>query len=204
MQTRMSDDLRGYGPLVAAVGAIALGVSVFLPWYGVSFTPSGLAFTRQIGDQFVSQFGNSALQSQLGSFHAALSGLAGHEVVSVSARDALSTIHVILLVLAGAALLATLRMLGASGGSLLEAQRGWIALLGLVAGALVLYRIVVPPLPEGGLIALSLREGAWIGLVASVAMIAGGLWPSRTARSMPSEADLRKALSSLTGSTSGR
>ena len=52
-----------------------LAVSVFLPWYGVSFTADGLAFAQQAGDQAAAQFGNATLQGYMSSFHASLSRL---------------------------------------------------------------------------------------------------------------------------------
>ena len=55
-----------YGSLVSAIGAILLLVAVFLPWYGVSFTAHGVALAQQAGASFAAQFGNSALQEQLG------------------------------------------------------------------------------------------------------------------------------------------
>jgi hypothetical protein len=39
----MAGDRPRYGSLVSALGAILLAVSVFLPWYGVSFTAHGIA-----------------------------------------------------------------------------------------------------------------------------------------------------------------
>ena len=59
----MAGDRSRYGLLVSALGAIVLALSVFLPWYGVSFTASGIAVAEQAGDQFAAQFGNAALQS---------------------------------------------------------------------------------------------------------------------------------------------
>ena len=38
-----------YGLLVSALGAVLLAVSVFLPWYGVSFTANGIALAQQGG-----------------------------------------------------------------------------------------------------------------------------------------------------------
>jgi hypothetical protein len=39
----MAGDRSRYGLVVSALGAIVLGISVFLPWYGVSLTATGLA-----------------------------------------------------------------------------------------------------------------------------------------------------------------
>ena len=66
-----------------------------------------------------------------------------------------------------------------AGSAAAEANRGALALLGAVAGACVLYRMVAPPTPGGELLALSLREGAWLALIGAVAMVAGALWPAR-------------------------
>jgi hypothetical protein len=72
MMYTMVGDRPRYGLLISALGAIVLAVSVFLPWYGVSFTADGLAYAQQIGDQAAAQFGNATLQSYLGEFHANL------------------------------------------------------------------------------------------------------------------------------------
>jgi hypothetical protein len=45
---------------------------------------------------------------------------------------------------------------------------------------LVLYRMFDPPVPAGGLIALSLREGCWLALLGSLMMVLGPMWPRVT------------------------
>ena len=97
----MAGDRPRYGLLVSALGAVVLAVSVFLPWYGVSFTAAGLAYAQQIGDQAAAQFGNAALQSYLGELHTNLSSLAGHQFTALSAHQALKDLNVVLLLLAG-------------------------------------------------------------------------------------------------------
>lgn len=101
----MSGDRSRYGLVVSAVGAIVLAVSVFLPWYGVSFTAAGVALVQQVGDQVASQLGNASLQSYVSGLHASLGGLVGQQFVALSAHQALSHLNIILLVLAGLALL---------------------------------------------------------------------------------------------------
>ncbi len=74
-------------------------------------------------------------------------------------------------------------------------------LLGIVAAACVLFRIVDPPTPAGAFLALSLREGAWLALLGSAAMVAGSLWPENLGSRIPSDAKLESAWSGLSGWT---
>jgi hypothetical protein len=200
----MAGDRPRYGLLISALGAIVLAVSVFLPWYGVSFTADGLAFAQQAGDQAAAQFGNATLQSYMGEFHANLSSLAGHQFTALSAHQALKDLNVVLLLLAGAAIVIALLALAGAGFSSTSAPDGHRApliLLGIVAASCVLFRMVDPPAPAGGFLALSLREGAWLALLGSVAMVMGALWPDHLDAPTPSEAKLKSAWSELSGWT---
>src|SRR5664280_1158818 len=97
----MAGERPRYGLFVSALGAVVLAISVFLPWYGVSFTSHGIAFAQQVGNQVASQLGNATLQSYMASLHANLSGLAGHEFLSLSAHQTLKTLNVVLLFAGG-------------------------------------------------------------------------------------------------------
>ncbi len=194
----MHGDRSRYGLLLSACGAILLALSVFLPWYGVSVTPSGIAAVEQAGSQFAAQFGDSALQSQVSAQDADLNGLAGRQVTALSAHQALRDLNVILLVLAGLALVDALFPLARAVSTVPEGAGGSVVLVGAVAAVCIVFRMLVPPTPEGGLIALSLREGAWLALLGALAMIAGGLWPRRRpADAFESRADA--AWSNLSG-----
>ncbi len=200
----MTGDRPRYGLLVSAFGAIVLAVAVFLPWYGVSFTAAGIAFAQQAGDQAAAQFGNATLQSYMGEYHATLSTLAGHQFTALSAHQALKDLNVVLLLLAGVAIVIALLALagaGFSSASSPDGHRGPLALLGLVAAACVLFRIVDPPTPDGGVLALSLREGAWLALVGSLAMVAGSLWPRHLRAPQASEVKVEGVWSGLSGWT---
>jgi hypothetical protein len=188
-----------YGLLVSALGAVVLAISVFLPWYGVSLTSHGIAFAQQVGDQVASQLGNATLQSYMGSLHANLAGLAGHELLSLSAHQALKTLNVVLLI-AGTlgCVIALFALAGTTAG---EANRGSLALLGALAAAVVLYRMIELPSPSGDMFSLSLREGAWLSLLGAIAMVAGALWPVRIGGPSPRPADGQDAWSQLSGWT---
>jgi hypothetical protein len=191
----MTGDRPRYGLLVSAFGAILLAVAVFLPWYGVSFTAAGIAFAQQAGSEAAAQFGNAALQSYMGEYHATLSTLAGHQITALSAHQALKNLNVVLLLLAGAAIVIALLALGGAGfssASSPDGHRGPLALLGLVAAACVLFRIVDPPASAGGVLALSIREGAWLALLGSVAMVVGAFLPERLAARGASSSDAKK------------
>jgi len=198
----MAGERPRYGLLISALGAIVLAVSVFLPWYGVSFTAAGLTLAQQVGDQAAAQFGNAALQSymSMSSFHANLSSLAGHQFMALSAHQALKDLNVVLLILAGLAIAVALIALAgpASASSSSDGHRAPLLLLGAVAAVCVLYRMVDPPSVEGNFLALSLREGAWLALLGSIAMMAGALWPSSA---VPSDAQLQRVWSELSGWT---
>ena len=191
----------GYRLVVAALGAVLLAVAVFLPWYGVSFTTHGVAVVQQLGDQASAQYGNAALKSYLGSFHASLAGLAGHEFLAVSAHQALKQVNVVLLILAGLGVVIALFGLAARDSNA-DANRGSLALLGALAAALALFRILEPPTGQSeGLLTLSIREGAWLALLGALAMVGGALWPSRRTGKEPSQAELESIWSGLSGWT---
>jgi hypothetical protein len=200
----MTGDRPRYGLLVSAFGAVVLAVAVFLPWYGVSFTAAGIAFAQQAGDQAAAQFGNAALQSYMGEYHATLSTLAGHQITALSAHEALKDLNVVLLLLAGAAIVIALLALAGAGFSSTsspDGHRGPLALLGLLAVVCVLFRIVDPPTPAGGVLALSLREGAWLALAGSAAIVVGAFLPERLPARGSSDAGLQSTWSELSGWT---
>jgi hypothetical protein len=198
----MSASRPRYGSLVSAIGAIVLVVAVFLPWYGISFTEHGLALVQQVGQSFVTRYGNAALQSQLASAHASLSGFAGHEFGAVSAHQALSTVNVVLLVLGGLACAVALLAL-ADPSAIADGGRSLLALLGVGAAAFVVFRMLDKPTPDGKLVALSLREGAWLALLGSGAVVVGALLSGRSAHSSakPSAAATSAAWAELSGWT---
>jgi len=79
---------------------------------------------------------------------------------------------------------------------------GSVVLVGAVAAVCIVFRMLVPPTPEGDLIALSLREGAWLALLGALAMIVGGLWP-RHRSSVAAESRAEAAWSGLSGWSPG-
>jgi hypothetical protein len=197
----MAGERPRYGLLVSALGAVVLAISVFLPWYGVSFTPHGIAFAQQLGKQVASQLGNATLQSYMASLHANLSGLAGHEFLSLSAHQALRTLNVVLLIAGGlGCVIALFALAGSTSG---EANRGSLALLGALAAACVLYRMVQPPSPGGDMLSLSLREGAWLSLLGAAAMVVGALWPAQGGGAVSRQVDAQDTWSQLSGWTPG-
>jgi hypothetical protein len=190
-----------YGHLVSAFGAMLLGLAVFLPWYGLSFSPAGIAFAQQVSSQVASQYGNAALQGYMSGMHADLGALAGHQFAAVSAHQVLKRINVLLLIIAGVGVLLSLVPLArpevvAGGG-----DRSLVVLVGAFAALLVLYRILQPPTGAQNLISFSLREGAWLALLGSLTMIAGAFIPGRVGRRAESTAELQGAWSNLSGWT---
>ncbi|HKD95470.1 MAG TPA: hypothetical protein VKB43_12250 [Gaiellaceae bacterium] len=172
----MRDERSQLGFLLAALGAAVLAVSVFLPWYGVSITASGAATAQQQLASVAQQYGNSTFQTGANELGAQFSSLAGHQLATVSAHDVLKRISLVLLLLAGASLLASLlRLAGLSG---LESGGGQIALAGGLALLFVLYRMISPPGAQIDLVSLSLSWGVWLALLSAAAIVVGGVLAS--------------------------
>jgi len=197
----MSVDRSRYGLLVAALGGILLAVAVFLPWYGVSLTPNGAAVAQNVSSQVASEFGSPALQAQMSGLHAEIGALQGHELTAVSAHQLLKHVSIVLLVLAALGILLALIPLAAAGGSADRSGNTWIGLVGVLATAFIVFRMVDPPTVAGGVLELSLREGAWLALLGSLAMIAGSLWPARADVPAASQAKIEHVWSELSGWT---
>ena len=174
----MASDRSRYGLLVSAAGAVLLAVSVFLPWYALDLTPAGASFAASLTQGLAGQLGGGSLPQLAAGAHGSLASLSGREIASLTAHHALHDLNVVLLVLAGIVLVDALVTLargntGPAGGS---AGRV-VALVGVLAAVGVAYRMAVPPVPDGGLVALSLREGSWLALLGSLMMVLGPIWP---------------------------
>ena len=178
-----------------------LAVGVFLPWYGVSLTASGASATEEAATQLATTYGNSVLQSRLPELHIGVSSLVGHQLATLSAHQAFKYMSVVLLVLAGLALVDALLPL-ARAGDLPSGAGASLVLLGLVASLCVVGRMVFRPEPAGEMLALSLRSGAWFSLAGALLMLAGGLWPRVKVLSTEAIEDrVEDALSGLSGWT---
>jgi hypothetical protein len=196
----MANDRSRTGWGVSALGAIVLIVSVFLPWYALGLSANGIAFVQQLDNEDVQRFGNATLQNEIGSMHAHLNALAGRQLVTITAHQAFSTIGVVLLVAGGLGVLIALLALARESSSDLDGAAPLLAVLGAAAAACVLYRMAVRPVESPDLV-LTLREGAWLALLGSLALIVGGLWPRRLRSPRASDAKLEDAWSGLSGWT---
>lgn len=119
--------------------------------------------------------------------------LAGRAPIAVShARGAPASLQVVLLALAGLALLDALLGLWRAADAAPAGAGASVAVLGLIAAACVAYRLLAPGLgaaaPSG-----SLRTGAWLALAGSVTIVLGGLWPRVEPAASPAEEALRSA-----------
>jgi hypothetical protein len=198
----MSSERSRYGLMVSAIGAILLAISVFLPWYGVSFTAAGIAAAQQYSQQVVAEFGNASLQAYTSGLHTSLGGLVGHQFTALSAHQSLKYMNVVLLVIAGLALLDVLLPLARPAPSIPDGAGGSAVLLGVIAAACVLFRMVDRPAPLEGFVALSLREGAWLALLGALAVALGGMWPRVSAGAQTdSDAALESPWAALSGWT---
>lgn len=196
----MSEDRSRTGLSVSIIAAIALLASALLPWYGVSLTPRGASLLDEAGERFASEYGNAALQAKAGAAHATIATLVGHQLTTLTAHRAHGTIGVMLIVLGGLALVIALTTLLPSDVAIPKVGREAIALLGVLAALVSLYGLIQPPTVAEGYFAYSLKPGPWIALLASLSLVAGGMWPRRLA-GPPSEMQLQDALSSLSGWT---
>jgi hypothetical protein len=172
----VATDRQAEQSLLTFGGGVLLAVSVFLPWYALTITASGVASAQQSLSSVAQQFGNSSFQNLANSVGSSFSSLAGHQLGTVSAHQALKYVSVALLVLAGIAILATVvQLVGASSSQ----PRGFFALIGFAAAVCVVLRMVERPVTDGDVLTLSLSWGAWLALASSLAIIAGDLWPRR-------------------------
>jgi hypothetical protein len=156
---------------MSALGAVGLAVAVFLPWYRIST-----------------------------SVHAGLGAAPGHALTIISTQPALADMKIFLLVVAGLAMLdALLPLLLRTGAPVPGGAGGSVVLLGLVAAACALYRIVDPPALSAGEVSLSLLEGPWLALMAALTMVLGGTWPRRVGAVAPAEVSVRGAWRGVSG-----
>jgi hypothetical protein len=147
-------------------------ISVFLPWYGLSFTSAAVDFVDGAVGQVIPQFSGSIYEAHM---RQAGNAAVGHEFYAVSARQAFNISSTLLLIAGGLAILLTMVSLARSVPAL--PGSGVLVGLGLAAAAVVAWHMVATPDPAPGLIDLSLKGGAWLGLLGSLAIAAGGVWP---------------------------
>ena len=175
----MSHERSATGAITATASAALLAVSVFLPWYGVELTAQGIAYFERFTGELAAQFGNATLQGDVGQLNTRVSTLAGVQLTTVTAHQALKYLSVVILIAAAGAFVAALmRQAGAVDAA--SADRSIVA-LGILAAACVAFRMIArPPLPAGEqYFSISLHYGAWLALVSSVGVVAGGLWAQR-------------------------
>jgi hypothetical protein len=186
----MAKDRSRYGLLVSALGAVLLLVSVFLPWYAVSLTAPG-------STGFLAHLWGGALGGSLPGSHGLPAAHAGQHLGGLTALESFAPLSIVLMVLAAMALLDALAPLAQPGSPVPEGAGRAVVPLGLLAAVAVAYRMVSPPTPAGGAVALSLEIGAWLALLGALTMVMGGMWP----RTLPAicPPDGTDMWSSLTG-----
>jgi hypothetical protein len=167
----MAVDRSRYGLSMSALGAVVLAVAAFLPWYRLSSV------------------------AHIAGAHSS----AARSLTVFSSHQALGDMRILLLVLAGLAMLDTLAPLVRTEGPVPGGAGGSVALLGVLAALCALYRIVDPPAPAGDAVALSLLAGPWLALLGALAMLLGGVWPSRVGSGTRSEARMRGAWPGVQG-----
>jgi hypothetical protein len=192
----MSAPRPSYGHLVSAIGAAVLAVAVFLPWYGVAITQTGIETAQQGITSAAQQYGNPQLQSLANEVSGQFGALAGHQLGTVSAHEALKVLGYVLLALAAVGLLAAVMSLAGAA----RVGRGQLALLGGISAALVAFRMAAPPAPAEPVFTLSVQWGAWLALAGAVAIVVGDLWPAGE-RPDISVTDQAKAFERLSGWT---
>jgi hypothetical protein len=174
MMRRMAGNGSRLGQVAAVTGAAMLAVSVFLPWYSVTITPGGAAYAQQALNTVAKQYGNAALQAEANTVGTSLASVAGQNVGTVSARQSLKTVNVVLLILAGLAFLGAVLWL-AEIAEPIEVDGGQVAAIGVLAMLVVLFRMLDRPSAPFQLVSLSLSWGIWLALMSSAAIVAGAL-----------------------------
>jgi hypothetical protein len=139
-----------YGLAMSALGAGALVASVFLPWYRVSSI-----------------------------VHAGFGQASSSSLTRITEHQTLPYMKGFRLALAALAMLDALLPLVRPGAPVPGGAGGSVALLGAVAAACALYRILDPPGLTAGAVSLTLLEGPWLTLLAALTMMLGGMWPRR-------------------------
>ena len=112
----MASDRSRYGLLVSALGAVLLAVSVFLPWYASASPPPARPSRSHAGQSARGPVRQRLPAAAAGNLHGTLASTQRARTGAVSAHQVLHDLNVVLLVLAGLALLDALLPL-ARGGS---------------------------------------------------------------------------------------
>ena len=172
----MASDTSRLGRVIAVAGAALLAVSVFLPWYSLTITPAGAAYAQGALSAVAARYGNAALQAEANTVGASFTSVAGHQLATVSAHEVLKTVSAVLLVLAAVAFVGALLWL-AEIEEPIEVGGGQIAVVGVLASLLVLFRMVDHP-AGATVFSFSLSWGIWLALLSSAAIVAGG-WAGR-------------------------
>lgn len=178
----MATDRKGLPSVLTLGGGVVLAIAVFLPFYAVTFTASGVAAAQQNLNSVAQQFGNSAFQSTANSVGNQFGSLVGKQLGTVSSHQVMKYISVVLLILAGIVLLVTIVRL--SGTTTRSAPRGTLALIGFAAAVCIVFRMLARPDADGEL-AITLSWGAWLALASSIAIIVGDLLPGRATQAYP-------------------
>ncbi len=166
-----------YRLIAAALGAVLMAVSVYLPWYALALTANGALGVSQLSDQVAQQYGNAALRGLTQSYQSYIGKLVGTPFATASGHQALHVIGVVLVVLAVLALLDALVPLARAGEAVPHGAGASLPLLGLAGCVLTAFRMLNPPAPDGGFVSLSLREGAWLCLIGAATVLVAGIWP---------------------------
>src|SRR5436190_14650496 len=170
----MTNDHPRGGLLIAVLSAVLLALSLFFPWYGVSFTTTGIGVVQEHAAEVAQQWGNSEFQALVHEQEPDIATLAGRQIATVSAHRILKNGSLILLVLAGIALVASLIRL-ADIRALPWATGGQIAVVGVLALGIVFLRMLWRPGTADGLLSLSLGWGIWLALLSAAGIVVGGL-----------------------------
>lgn len=158
----MAGDRSRYGLSMSALGAVALALAAFLPWYRVGAV-----------------------------VHASSGNATPRALTIISSHPALPVMQVFLLVLVALALLDAVLPLLRTSGPVPGGAGGSVALLGALAAACALYRILDPPALGEETVFVSLLAGPWLALLSSLVMMLGGVWPRQVGCVEAAEARMR-------------
>lgn len=163
--------------MLAGLGSLCLIASTWMTWYAFTFPQSVLDEVDSFAGQLGPLLGGLARQGA--------SALRAAGPIGLNAHQVFHAIDVELVLLGVLALVVVLSSLTRARPLLAGGDAGAVALLGSIACALVLYRMLKPPGPAG---LLSLRAGAWIALASAATVLAGGLLMRETPERIAHEA----------------
>jgi hypothetical protein len=152
--------------MLAMIGALALGLSLFAPWYRIELSAALRQGIDQLGQQILTPAYRGVVSDVVARLPHSISGNAWQ----------VFTITDVVLAIAAALVIALSAAAAGAFGSDVRVDAGWVgrttAATGMIAAAFVAYRMIDPRGPHE---LIKLAYGAWVALVGAISMLIGGL-----------------------------